>query len=101
MRSLLDGDHSECDKLHAGNKSLEKHKYMQSMAFHVHHRMFGGPDSDVLMEVSVPVWSQKDCQGAYIERIADAMVCAGAKEGGRDSCQVTGPFFNYYLPINS
>lgn len=56
-------------------------------------RMFGGPDSDVLMEVSVPVWSQKDCQGAYIERIADAMVCAGAKEGGRDSCQVTRLFF--------
>lgn len=57
--------------------------------------MFGGPDSDVLMEVSVPVWSQKDCQSAYVERIGDTMVCAGAKEGGRDSCQVT--CFNYYL----
>lgn len=50
--------------------------------------MFGGPDSDVLMEVSVPIWAQNDCQNAYIERISDANVCAGSREGGRDSCQV-------------
>lgn len=50
--------------------------------------MFGGPDSDVLMEVSVPVWSKNDCQSSYIERISDAVVCAGDKNGGRDSCQV-------------
>lgn len=50
--------------------------------------MFSGPDSDVLMEVSVPIWSKNDCQNSFIERISDAVVCAGAREGGRDSCQV-------------
>lgn len=55
--------------------------------------MFGGPDSDVLMEVSVPIWAQNDCQNAYIERISDANVCAGSREGGRDSCQVISWIF--------
>lgn len=49
---------------------------------------FGGPSSDVLMEVSVPIWNQENCQNVFNEYISEKVICAGAKEGGRDSCQV-------------
>lgn len=49
---------------------------------------FGGPASDVLMEVSMPIWKNDNCQERFIERIGESVLCAGAKEGGRDSCQV-------------
>lgn len=52
---------------------------------------FGGPSSDVLMEVSLPIWTQSKCKSAFIERISDEVLCAGAPEGGRDSCQVKSP----------
>lgn len=52
-------------------------------------QFFGGPVSDVLMEVSVPVWSQDRCKEAFAHRIQDTVICAGAPEGGRDSCQVS------------
>lgn len=48
---------------------------------------FGGPSSDVLMEVSLPIWTKDNCKAAFIERISDEVLCAGAPEGGRDSCQ--------------
>lgn len=51
-------------------------------------QFFGGPNSDTLMEVSVPIWNQDDCQSVFIERIGDHVLCAGDKTGGRDSCQV-------------
>lgn len=58
------------------------------------------------MEVSLPIWSKKDCQNVFIERIGDDVLCAGAKEGGRDSCQVcyelSVRFFhhdNFYLNL--
>lgn len=48
---------------------------------------FLGATSDVLMEVSIPIWTQEKCKGAFVERITDEVLCAGAPEGGRDSCQ--------------
>lgn len=51
-------------------------------------QFFGGPYSKVLMEVSVPIWTNDDCQGVYTHRIHDTVMCAGSVEGGRDSCQV-------------
>lgn len=50
-------------------------------------QFFGGPSSDVLMEVSVPIWNQGDCQNVFIERIGENVLCAGSPEGGHDSCQ--------------
>lgn len=50
-------------------------------------QFFGGPSSAVLMEVIVPVWSQKRCEIAFTQRIKATSICAGAFEGGRDSCQ--------------
>lgn len=53
-------------------------------------QFFGGPTSDVLMEVTLPIWSQENCRSAFAHRIVDTVICAGAPEGGRDSCQVSG-----------
>lgn len=50
-------------------------------------QFFGGPVSDVLMEVVVPIWTHKRCKSAFTQRITDSVLCAGATEGGRDSCQ--------------
>lgn len=49
-------------------------------------KFFGGPYSDTLMEVSVPIWNQEDCQNVFIEHIGKQVLCAGGEE--RDSCQV-------------
>lgn len=51
------------------------------------HMCKGGPASDVLMEVVVPIWTQKRCKAAFTQRITESVICAGATEGGRDSCQ--------------
>lgn len=49
---------------------------------------YGGPPSNVLMEVTIPVWSQEDCQRQFDQPILDTEICAGSEQGGRDSCQV-------------
>lgn len=49
-------------------------------------QFFGGPSSDTLMEVTVPIWNQEICQNAFIEHIGKEVLCAGGEE--RDSCQV-------------
>ncbi|XP_031625797.1 venom serine protease Bi-VSP [Contarinia nasturtii] len=50
-------------------------------------QFFGGPSSNVLMEVSIPILNSDDCQNSFVERIGENVLCAGTKEGGRDSCQ--------------
>ncbi|KAM9425396.1 trypsin-1-like [Pholidichthys leucotaenia] len=43
---------------------------------------------DVLQEVKVPIVGNNECQCYYQrEEITENMICAGFKEGGRDSCQ--------------
>ncbi len=46
--------------------------------------------SNYLIKVSVPVVSRSSCQSVYKSEftITDNMICAGFKEGGKDSCQV-------------
>ena len=46
----------------------------------------GGNQPDVLHEVMVPLVSKSVCQGAY-GNLHDSMLCAGFKQGGKDSCQ--------------
>lgn len=48
---------------------------------------YGGPASNVLMEVPIPVWPQDQCESAFAQAIFDQNLCAGAYEGGKDSCQ--------------
>ncbi|XP_034101912.1 trypsin-1 [Drosophila albomicans] len=50
----------------------------------------GGPVSDTLQEVEVPVLSQQECRDSNYgsSKITDNMICAGyVEEGGKDSCQ--------------
>jgi len=57
----------------------------------------GGPSSDALREVQVPVVSFEQCQAnlADLGGIDATMLCAGLDEGGADSCQGDsgGPLF--------
>jgi trypsin len=47
-----------------------------------------GNPSDTLKKVSVPVTADADCTASYAEQFdPTSMVCAGLKEGGKDSCQ--------------
>ncbi|RVE45651.1 hypothetical protein evm_009700 [Chilo suppressalis] len=48
---------------------------------------FGGAHSNVLMEVSVPVWAHEHCVEAFVDAIFEESICAGFPQGGRDSCQ--------------
>lgn len=53
------------------------------------------------MEVTVPIQSNKECResGYGASRITDNMLCAGFKEGKKDSCQgiVIQQIFTKYL----
>ncbi|KAG7221468.1 hypothetical protein INR49_002443 [Caranx melampygus] len=48
-----------------------------------------GPTSNTLQEVNVPIIGNNQCQCDYsgMFTITDNMICAGLREGGKDSCQ--------------
>ncbi|XP_017955876.1 venom protease isoform X1 [Drosophila navojoa] len=48
---------------------------------------FSGPHSKILMETTLPIWKQSDCQAAIVDHVPDTAFCAGLPEGGQDSCQ--------------
>ncbi|KAH8286583.1 hypothetical protein KR054_012057 [Drosophila jambulina] len=50
-------------------------------------QMFGGPHSNILMEVNLPVWKMSECRTALVQHVPDTALCAGFPEGGQDSCQ--------------
>jgi secreted trypsin-like serine protease len=54
----------------------------------------GGPVSTTLQEVSVPIMSNAECRRSKYpaRKITDNMICAGYKEGQKDSCQVSPTF---------
>lgn len=49
---------------------------------------YAGPTSEVLLEVSMPVWEHKKCIDSFIQRISDNNLCAAGYEGDRDACLV-------------
>ncbi|XP_022659287.1 trypsin-1-like [Varroa destructor] len=49
---------------------------------------FGGPQTNVLQQVTLPIWSNQECQDKINIAVFDEMLCAGRKdEGGHDACQ--------------
>ncbi|ODM92147.1 Proclotting enzyme [Orchesella cincta] len=48
---------------------------------------YGGPVSDKLMEITVPIWNLTECQAAYTQPVEPTNLCAGVRQGSRDSCQ--------------
>ena len=50
---------------------------------------FSGESSKVLLEVLLPIWTQSECKAALNGRVfTEKQLCAGYKQGGKDSCQV-------------
>lgn len=56
--------------------------------------MESGDISVNLQEVTVPILSNAECRktGYGQNRITENMLCAGYKEGKKDSCQVSGAY---------
>jgi len=40
-----------------------------------------------ILQATLPVWKQSDCDASMVERIPKTAICAGLPEGGQDSCQ--------------
>lgn len=49
---------------------------------------YSGQASDILLEVILPIWKLEDCKNSYTQPISEKQLCAGYKQGGKDSCQV-------------
>ena len=47
----------------------------------------GGPTASKLREVSLPIWNNTDCSQAYSRNFSFNILCAGYREGGKDTCQ--------------
>lgn len=49
---------------------------------------YGGPFSDTLLEVPVPIWDLENCISRYSQSVFDTNICAAGYEGKKDSCSV-------------
>lgn len=69
---------------------------------------YEGELSPVLLEVTVPLWTHKECVDAFLEAVTENNICAAAYEGGKDSCTVSknnkfrsgGIAFNFNISIS-
>lgn len=59
-----------------------------------------GAISDKLLEVQVPIMANSECRRTgYGNKITANMMCAGYKEGMKDSCQVRGDVFFLFFKL--
>lgn len=81
--------------------SFSSFQYLNSYNFS------GGEHQNTLHEVSVPIVSTDDCalaysrikSAAFLARGSTHVLCAGLKEGGKDSCKVLIPQSNMFLSL--
>ncbi|CAG0890607.1 unnamed protein product, partial [Cyprideis torosa] len=48
---------------------------------------FGEAESNILREVTLPVWNRTECDKSYPGKLISTQICAGETGGGKDSCQ--------------
>lgn len=71
------------------------------MIFAFTHKIAQGEISSTLQEVTVPILSNYECRktGYGSSRITDNMLCAGFKDGKKDSCQVSKCCFTSQIQL--
>ena len=70
-------------------KEIEKKNYKCNIKIVISD----GPLPGILHEVNLPIINNNACEGmyrdaGYIEHIPYIFICAGYREGGKDSCEV-------------
>lgn len=48
---------------------------------------YGGVSSDVLRQVSLPIWNNTECDNKFSQAITRHYLCAGVRQGKDDACQ--------------
>ncbi|XP_029342578.1 venom protease [Acyrthosiphon pisum] len=49
--------------------------------------VYGSQVSNVLQEVTIPIWEHNQCVSAFSQLISKTNLCAASYEGGKDSCK--------------
>lgn len=65
----------------------------------------GGPASNILLEVQLPVISNEQCKQAYSKfkdaEIDNRVLCAAYRQGGKDACQVFEFDLFFLIPLST
>ncbi|XP_075223332.1 clotting factor G beta subunit-like [Lycorma delicatula] len=68
-------------------KQNEDYKDKKTIVVGWGHTKHGGPGSNVLKQIELPIWTYGSCSNNMTQTIFTTNLCAGDTEGKRDSCQ--------------